>query len=91
MGTLRMTQPLLTRTLVAGLQAFDASGLARVAPRSSTGVGAVLTFHHVRPARRGRFQPNRHLEITPEFLGALVADIRASAATSSRSTRHIAA
>ena len=32
------------------------------------GVGAILTLHHVRPARPDRFQPNRLLEVTPEVL-----------------------
>ena len=36
--------------------------------RSCGGVGAILTFHHVRPARPDRFQPNRLLEVTPRFL-----------------------
>ena len=36
------------------------------------GVGAVLTLHHVRPARPEGFQPNRLLEVTPEFLDGLL-------------------
>src|SRR6476620_5034827 len=36
------------------------------------GVGAILTLHHVRPQRSSAFQPNRHLEVTPEFLGRLL-------------------
>ncbi|MGA7682949.1 MAG: polysaccharide deacetylase family protein, partial [Pseudolabrys sp.] len=32
------------------------------------GVGAILTLHHVRPARPDGFQPNRLLEVTPDFL-----------------------
>jgi peptidoglycan/xylan/chitin deacetylase (PgdA/CDA1 family) len=40
------------------------------------GVGAILTLHHVRPARSEEFQPNRLLEVTPEFLESVVASIR---------------
>lgn len=36
------------------------------------GVGAILTVHHVRPARPEAFQPNRLLEVTPEFLDRLL-------------------
>lgn len=41
------------------------------------GKGVILTLHHVRPARREGFQPNRLLEITPEFLDATLTLIRA--------------
>ena len=34
----------------------------------SRGAGAILRFVHVRPRRRGAFQPLRHCEITPQFL-----------------------
>src|SRR5579884_3237113 len=36
------------------------------------GVGCILTFHHVRPARADAFQPNRLLEVTPTFFEALL-------------------
>jgi peptidoglycan/xylan/chitin deacetylase (PgdA/CDA1 family) len=42
------------------------------------GVGAILTLHHVRPQPPGRFQPNRLLEITPEFLARVVKGLHRS-------------
>jgi peptidoglycan/xylan/chitin deacetylase (PgdA/CDA1 family) len=63
---------------LASLEVLHASKLCPVAPRFLTGVGAILTFHHVRPRRADRFQPNRHLEITPEFLDVVLTGIHAS-------------
>jgi hypothetical protein len=40
------------------------------------GIGIILTLHHVRPARSDAFQPNRLLEITPEFLEELLCQIK---------------
>ncbi|MCC6777891.1 MAG: polysaccharide deacetylase, partial [Hyphomicrobiales bacterium] len=42
------------------------------------GVGVILTLHHVRPPRPDRFQPNRLLEVTPEFLDDVLSWIRRS-------------
>ncbi|WP_428649067.1 polysaccharide deacetylase family protein [Roseibium sp.] len=42
------------------------------------GCGAVFMMHHVRPARDDAFQPNRHLEITPDFLRLAIERIRAN-------------
>jgi peptidoglycan/xylan/chitin deacetylase (PgdA/CDA1 family) len=40
-----------------------------------SGVGAIFMLHHVRPRREGDFQPNHHLEVTPEFLRAMLAHL----------------
>ena len=40
------------------------------------GCGALFMLHNVRPARDCVFQPNKHLEVTPEFLTAAVERIR---------------
>ena len=42
------------------------------------GVGAILTLHHVRPARRDRFQPNRLLEVTPDYFERVIRRLRRS-------------
>ncbi|WP_305985136.1 polysaccharide deacetylase family protein [Roseibium sp. MMSF_3544] len=54
------------------------TGLGRVMAPLTQGCGAVFMMHHVRPARTGDFQPNRHLEITPDFLRQAVDRIRAN-------------
>jgi peptidoglycan/xylan/chitin deacetylase (PgdA/CDA1 family) len=40
------------------------------------GIGAIFMLHHVRPRRDAEFQPNRHLEIAPDFLRAMLAHLR---------------
>jgi peptidoglycan/xylan/chitin deacetylase (PgdA/CDA1 family) len=42
------------------------------------GIGVILTLHHVRPRRVGRFQPNRVLEVSPDFLDDVVGWMRRS-------------
>jgi peptidoglycan/xylan/chitin deacetylase (PgdA/CDA1 family) len=52
----------------AGLGALYFSGAHFLLRPIFSGVGAIFMLHHVRPARDGDFQPNRHLEVTPDFL-----------------------
>jgi len=61
-----------------GLESLYFSGAHHALRPLVGGVGAILTFHHVRPPRPERFQPNRLLEITPDFLARVVQDLRRS-------------
>ncbi len=61
-----------------GLESLYFTGAHRALQPFVGGVGAILTLHHVRPARPGRFQPNRLLEVTPDFLDRVVKDLRRS-------------
>jgi len=69
----------LKPTLIrGGLESLYFTGAHRVLRPLVGGVGAILTLHHVRPGRPGRFQPNRLLEITPRFFTRVVEDLRRS-------------
>jgi peptidoglycan/xylan/chitin deacetylase (PgdA/CDA1 family) len=68
---------LLRNTVIrAGLEALYFSGAHYLLRPIFAGVGAVFMLHHVRPSRSGEFQPNRHLEVEPEFLRAMLAHLR---------------
>src|SRR6201992_2802573 len=60
----------------AGLGALYYSGAHVLLRPIFSGVGAVFMLHHVRPGKTGDFQPNRHLEVTPEFLRAMLAHLK---------------
>jgi peptidoglycan/xylan/chitin deacetylase (PgdA/CDA1 family) len=61
----------------AGLGALYFSGAHYLLRPIFAGVGAIFMLHHVRPPRDDAFQPNRHLEVTPEFLRAMLTHLRA--------------
>lgn len=60
------------RLISAGFRFFRATGAHRLLTSVTGGLGAILMFHHVRPARDDAFAPNRILEITPDFLDCVL-------------------
>jgi peptidoglycan/xylan/chitin deacetylase (PgdA/CDA1 family) len=62
----------------AGLDALYFSGAHYLLRPIFAGAGTIFMLHHVRPRREAEFQPNRHLEITPDFLRATLAHLRGS-------------
>jgi peptidoglycan/xylan/chitin deacetylase (PgdA/CDA1 family) len=62
----------------AGLGALYLTGAHYLLRPVFAGVGAIFMLHHVRPPRDAEFQPNRHLEIAPEFLRAMLAHLRST-------------
>jgi peptidoglycan/xylan/chitin deacetylase (PgdA/CDA1 family) len=60
----------------AGLETLYFSGAHVLMGRVLGSVGAILMLHHVRPARRDRFQPNAPLEVTPHFLEQVIRRLR---------------
>src|ERR1700730_14956110 len=62
----------------AGLEALYFSGAHYLLRPIFSGVGAIFMLHHVRPRRDALFQPNRHLEVAPDFLRAMLSHLRSS-------------
>jgi peptidoglycan/xylan/chitin deacetylase (PgdA/CDA1 family) len=59
-----------------GLETLYFSGAHLLMRPLVGGVGAILMLHHVRPPRRDRFQPNKQLEVTPDFLARVIRRLR---------------
>lgn len=62
--------------LKTGLDALYWSRVHRLVGPLTEGAGAILMFHHVRSSGDGSFRPNPHLDVTPDFLKAVVARLR---------------
>ena len=63
----------MKKTIIrTGLETLYFSGMHHLMRPLVGGVGSILMLHHVRPARKDGFQPNRLLEITPEFFERLL-------------------
>jgi len=60
----------------AGLGALYFTGAHHLLRPIFAGVGTIFMLHSVRPGRNGAFQPNRHLEVAPEFLRAMLSHLR---------------
>lgn len=60
------------RLINAGLDALYFTGAHRLLQPVAGGAGAILMLHHVRPSRPQPFQPNRSLEVTPQFLRSVI-------------------
>jgi peptidoglycan/xylan/chitin deacetylase (PgdA/CDA1 family) len=61
----------------AGLEALYVTRAHYLLRPVFAGLGGIFMLHHVRPPRQTGFQPNHHLEITPEFLHATLNHLRA--------------
>ena len=74
----RLSMKQLRSTVIrAGLEALYFSGAHHLLRPLFAGVGAIYMLHHVRPRSGREFQPNRHLEIEPSFLRAVLSHLRA--------------
>jgi peptidoglycan/xylan/chitin deacetylase (PgdA/CDA1 family) len=60
----------------AGLTLLAKTGAAAAMAGRTRGLGAILMFHHVRPAQPKVFDPHRILEITPAFLDAVLGHVK---------------
>jgi peptidoglycan/xylan/chitin deacetylase (PgdA/CDA1 family) len=70
-------EPVKSTIIRTGLEALYFSGAHLVMRPFCAGVGSILMLHHVRPPRTDAFQPNRLLEVAPEFLSQTVEWLRA--------------
>ena len=65
-----------TKLLKAVLSTLHFSGADSVMAPLTRGIGAIFMLHHVGPEKPGRFEPNRILKVTPDFLEQVIVQVR---------------
>ncbi len=67
-----------TNFLKAGLSTLHYTGADGVLAPFTRGVGGIFMLHHVSPQKPADFEPNRILRITPDFLKAVISQVKAA-------------
>jgi peptidoglycan/xylan/chitin deacetylase (PgdA/CDA1 family) len=67
-----------TNVMKAVLSTLHFSGADYMIAPLTRGIGAVFMLHQVRPEKPGKFEPNRILKVTPQFLEATLRQVRRS-------------
>ena len=66
-----------TAMMKAAMTGLYHTGAHRLLAPYTQGSGVIFTLHHVRPKSGKAFAPNRILEVTPEFLEAVLDQVEA--------------
>ena len=67
-----------TRIAKAVLSTLHYSGVDSMIAPLTRGVGAIFMLHHTSPEKPGKFEPNRILKVSPQFLEQVIRQVRAS-------------
>ncbi len=64
--------------LKPGMKVLYYSGLHRLLAPFAEGIGLIFMLHQVSPRKHGGFSPNRGLMVTPDYLDAVLHDVKAA-------------